>query len=125
MLNPDSTGNERNIPRIERRKTDHSTVQAWEALATTEAELCAVRAKLASATEALEAAREREDRLLTMLEKRQVRLPHVVLTVAATAVITLVLTLIAVHYQDALGLTVASRTSVVQHDAEPAERYAR
>lgn len=83
MLNPT---NERNSQRIERRKPDPSTLQAWEALDATEAELCAARAKLAGANEALEAAREREDRLLKMIEERQIRLPHLVLIVAATAV---------------------------------------
>lgn len=125
MSESNSITPERTFPRIERRKPDPSTVQAWEALAATEAELSATRAKLASASEALEAARERENRLLGMLEKRQVRLPHLVVTVAATAVITVVLTLVAVRYQDALALTSWGGTSVVQQDIQPGERYAR
>lgn len=98
MLNATPTGNERNIQRVDRRKPDPSALQAWEALDATEAELCATRAKLASANEALEAAREREDRLLKMLEKRQIRLPHLVVTAAATAVITVILALVGVAF---------------------------
>ncbi|HET7596078.1 MAG TPA: hypothetical protein VFK15_04045 [Burkholderiales bacterium] len=117
---------ERSLPRFERRKPDPSTVQAWEALATTEAELSATRAKLASTLEALGAAREREERLLRMLERRQVRLPHLAMAVAAAVVIGVVLTLVAVRYQEALGLTSANRTSMVQQDVGPSpEPYSR
>ena len=106
---------ERSMPRIERRKPDPSTVQAWEALSTTEAELSATRAKLASTLEALSAAREREERLLRMLERREVRLPHL----AVAVVIGVVLTFVAVRYQEALGVTSANRTSMVQQDVGP------
>lgn len=107
------------MPRIERRKPDPSTVQAWEALSTTEAELSATRAKLASTLEALNAAREREERLLRMLERREVRLPHLAVAVAVAVVIGVVLTFVAVRYQEALGVTSANRTSMVQQDVGP------
>lgn len=110
---------ERSMPRIERRKPDPSTVQAWEALSTTEAELSATRAKLASTLEALNAAREREERLLRMLERREVRLPHLAVAVAVAVVIGVVLTFVAVRYQEALGVTSANRTSMVQQDVGP------
>lgn len=98
MLDATPTGTERNIQRIDRRKPDPSALQAWEALDATEAELCATRAKLAIVNEALEAAREREARLLKILEKRQIRLPYLVVMAAATAVITVILALVGVAF---------------------------
>lgn len=100
-------------------------MQAWEALDATEAELSATKAKLASANEALEAARRREDRLMRILEKRQIRLPQLAMTVAAAAAITVVLTLAAVHYLEILWPGTHARAAVVQQDLSGAERYER
>lgn len=100
-------------------------MQAWEALDATEAELSATKARLASANEAIEAAREREDRLLKILEKRQIRLPQLVMTVAATAAMTVILTLVAVHYMEAFWPTGQTRTAAVENNIAGAERHER
>lgn len=89
-------------------------VQALEALQATEAELSTARARLAAAHEALETARQREERLLKILERRQVRFPQLIMTMAATAAITVILTLVAVHYLEMIWPSAQTRTAVIQ-----------
>ena len=77
----------------DRRRPDPTTVQTWEALEATGAELMAANAKLTSANLALDAAREREHRLLEIIEKSQVRLHRLLAGMAATTLVIVLLLL--------------------------------
>ena len=78
----------------DRRQPDSAMVHTWEVLDATEAELMAANAKLTSANQALGAARQREDRLLEIIEKGQIRLHRILLGTAATALVIVLLSLI-------------------------------
>ena len=75
----------------DRRRPDPTSVQAWEALAATEAEYSAANAKLSSANQALDVARQREDRLLSIIDKSQTRLQRILLGTAITALVIIIL----------------------------------
>lgn len=65
-------------------------MQAWEVLDATEAELCATKARLASANEALDAAKQREEQLLRILEKKQTRVAQIALVVTLAVLVTII-----------------------------------
>lgn len=75
----------------DRRRPNPASVQAWEALAATESEFTAANAKLSSANHALDAARQREDRLLEIIDKGQTRLHRILLGTAITALSIIIL----------------------------------
>ena len=78
----------------DRRRPDSAMVQTWEVLGATEAELMAANAKLTSANLALDAARQRENRLLEIIEKGHTRLHRILLGTAATALVIILLSLV-------------------------------
>lgn len=80
--------------RLDRRRPDPATVLTWEALQATEAGLMAANAKLASANQALNAARQREDRLLEIIEKGQTGLHRILFGTAATTLVIVLMSLI-------------------------------
>lgn len=82
---------ENQIGRSDRRQTDPQTLRALEVLDITEAELVAANAKLRMADQALEAARQREQRLFENLEKGQTRLQRILLGTVVTATIVIIL----------------------------------
>lgn len=72
-------------------------MQVMEALQATEVELMASNARLMSINQALDSARQREERLLEIIEKNQTRLQRVLFgTVAAVVAIAIALSLIVI-----------------------------